>query len=371
MGMLLWLLGTVVLLAYTNGANDTFKGVATLFGSRTTGYRTALWWAAVTTFAGSLTAVWLSTGLVKAFSGTGLVPDALTHDPSFLLAVALGAALTVMLATVGGLPISTTHAMTGALAGAGCIAVGSLNLARLSQRFLLPLVLSPLISLTLATILYPLLRFLRIRWGIERETCFCLDGGLWQPVAMTPGGVAVLQPTGLTLGVGQLGQCMERYHGQVLGIDAQRALDCLHMLSAGAVSFSRGLNDTPKIVALLVAARGLGIPLASALFLTGTAMAAGGLLNARRVATTMSERITAMNHGQAFTANLVTALLILVASHWGLPVSTTHVSCGSLFGLGAVTGQGRWATVRAIVLAWVVTLPCAAVAAAVVYRQVA
>ena len=75
-----------------------------------------------------------------------------------------------------------------------------------------------------------------------------------------------------------------------------------------------------------------------------------------------------MNHGQAFTANLTTAMLVLVASRWGMPVSTTHVSCGSLFGLGAVTGQGRWRTVQRILAAWIGTLPLAACLAAVVYR---
>ena len=108
------LLVIVLFLAYTNGANDNFKGVATLFGSRTTDYRKALWWATGTTLAGSLAAVLLSCGLVKAFSGKGLVPDVFTHDPQFLCAVGLGAALTILLATIVALPIATTHALTGA-----------------------------------------------------------------------------------------------------------------------------------------------------------------------------------------------------------------------------------------------------------------
>src|SRR3989338_7449862 len=117
--------------AYTNGANDTFKGVATLFGSGTTDYRRALWWATLTTFAGSCAALVLSGGLVNAFSGKGLVPDALTHNPAFLLAVAVGAALTVLVATRIGMPISTTHALTGALIGAGLIAAGSVKASTL------------------------------------------------------------------------------------------------------------------------------------------------------------------------------------------------------------------------------------------------
>ncbi|MGH7947351.1 MAG: inorganic phosphate transporter, partial [Opitutaceae bacterium] len=65
----------VCFLAYSNGANDNFKGVASLFGSRTCSYRTAISWATVTTFAGSVAAVFLAEALLKKFSGKGLVPD--------------------------------------------------------------------------------------------------------------------------------------------------------------------------------------------------------------------------------------------------------------------------------------------------------
>lgn len=364
--MIAWLLFAVVFLAYANGANDNFKGVATLFGSRTTDYRKALWWATGTTLAGSCAAVLLSGSLVKAFSGKGLVPDALTMQPAFLLAVGLGAALTVLLATRLGLPISTTHAMTGALVGAGLVSAGTVNLARLGHSFFLPLAVSPFVSFALTGVLYPALRALRVRLGVEREMCLCVDGGAVQSVALQPDGSAVLRATGTVLTVGQLSQCVQRYHGRVFSIDCQWVLDRLHYVSAGAVSFARGLNDTPKIVALLVAAKGLGLSLSTGLAVVGMGMAIGGLLNARKVAMTMSERITAMNHGQGFTANLVTAFLVITASQWGLPVSTTHVSCGSLFGLGAVTKQAQWGMIRTIALAWVGTLPLAALAAAVI-----
>ena len=365
--MTLWLFVVVLFLAYTNGANDNFKGVATLFGSRTTDYRRALWWATGTTLAGSCAAVLLSGGLVKAFSGKGLVSDALTQDPSFLLAVGSGAALTVLIATLTGRPISTTHALTGALVGAGLTAAGSVQIAKLGRSFFLPLAVSPFVSLALTSAFYPLLRWLRLGLGVERQMCLCVDGALPQPVRVQPNGIAVLPSTGLTLSVDQLQTCTERYHGRVFGVDAQRILDRLHFLSAGAVSFARGLNDTPKIVALIVAAGALHVTLSSAMLAVGIAIAMGGLLNARRVARTMSERITTMNHGQGFTANLVTAFLVLFASRWGLPVSTTHVSCGSLFGLGAVTRQGQWKTVRSILLSWLVTLPLAACLAGAIY----
>src|SRR5205823_3252588 len=100
------------------------------------------------------------------------------------------------------------------------------------------------------------------------------------------------------------------------------------------------------------------------------AMAAGGLLGARRVADTMSRKITRMSPGQGFTANLITAFLVTVASRFGLPVSTTHVSVGSLFGIGLVNGTAQRKTILAILLAWVTTLPLAAFLAGGTYLLV-
>ncbi|MBV9125219.1 MAG: inorganic phosphate transporter, partial [Planctomycetes bacterium] len=139
-------------------------------------------------------------------------------------------------------------------------------------------------------------------------------------------------------------------------------------LSGGAVGFARGLNDTPKIVALLLAGEaGEAIAPNLGLALVAILMAVGGILNARRVAETMSRKITRMNPGQGFTANLVTSLLVASASRLGLPVSTTHVACGSLFGIGVVNRTARVKTILAILLAWVTTLPIGAALAAGVY----
>ena len=119
--------------------------------------------------------------------------------------------------------------------------------------------------------------------------------------------------------------------------------------SAGAVSFARGLNDTPKIAALLLVGNLLAPGLA--IVAVGAVMATGGLISARRVARTMSHEVTEMNPGQGFTANAITTLLVIGASTLGLPVSTTHVSCGALFGIGTVTRQAHWTTIRHILLA--------------------
>lgn len=355
----------VLALAYANGANDNFKGVSTLFGSGTTNYRTALIWATLTTGAGSILALVLAHGLVASFKGKGLVPDEITGQPAFLLAVSLGAAFTVLIATFTGMPISTTHALTGALVGAGLLAAaGDVKFAALGTSFVLPLLFSPLISLLLTCVIYPLFRFTRHSFSVTSTSCVCI-GSTFQEVRTEPDGRICLLSTGVVLETGQTSECYERYQGRMLGLEAGQVLDGLHYLSAGAVGFARGLNDTPKIVALLIAADALAPNLG--LTLVAFVMALGGVLNARKVAETMSHKITRMSPGQGFTANLVTSLLVGSASVFGFPVSTTHVSCGSLFGIGLVNRTAHVKIILTILLAWVTTLPTGALLAAFVY----
>jgi PiT family inorganic phosphate transporter len=355
---------SVLFLAFSNGANDNFKGVATLYGSGACGYRTALAWATATTLAGSLLALALAGGLVQAFRGKGLVPDAVTLQPAFLLAVSLGAALTVMLATRTGMPVSTTHALTGGLVGAGLVAApGEVRFDALGAAFVVPLLFSPVAAILLTVLVYPALRFARRRAGVTADVCVCV-GTAYEAVAPRPDGTLALARTGVAVEVGTTASCVERYAGRVLGVDAGRVVDGLHFLSGGAVGFARGLNDTPKIVALLLAGEAIDPTLGLAA--VALVMAAGGVLNARKVADTMSRKITRMNPGQGLTANLVTAALVAGASRLGLPVSTTHVSVGALFGIGVVNRTARARTVLAILLAWATTLPTGAALAAAV-----
>jgi inorganic phosphate transporter, PiT family len=360
------IIGAMLFVAYANGANDNFKGVATLFGSGVADYHRALWWATATTLAGSVAAVFLATRLISVFQGKGLVPDNLIQSPDFLASVVLGAAITVMAATRIGMPISTTHSLTGALLGGGVAAAGfHLNVGTLFQSFFLPLLISPLIAVALSFLLYPLFRAALRCAGAGQQTCVCV-GNEVVPAMVTPEGHTLSSAWGpLRVIVGQEARCVQRLTGSMLGINVQRLIDYGHYCSAGAVSFARGLNDTPKIVALGIAAGALGLE--GSIGWVAILMAAGGLLNARRVAETVSKRITAMEADQGFLANLVTSFLVIFASKWGMPVSTTHVSCGSLFGIGAVNGQAQWGVVRNIVLAWVLTLPFAGISAGLVY----
>ena len=355
-------------LAYSNGANDNFKGVASLFGSRTCNYRAAIWWATIATFAGSIMSIFLAQTLLGKFSAKGIVPDHFVGSEYFLLAVAIGVGLTVILATLTGFPISTTHALTGAIFGCGFVAVGSqVNLAALGKGFVLPLLLSPVLAMAVASLLYAIFHGARIALGLKKEWCVCI-GQDEQVIAMPqPNSLLALRavsvPSHLTFD--EVENCRERYGGNFLGLTSQQVVDAAHFLSAGTVSFARGLNDTPKIVALLLLWKALDIRWGFAA--VAMTMAIGGLLNARKVAETMSRKITTMNHGQGFTANLTTAILVVLASLFGLPVSTTHVSVGSLFGIGLTTGKANPRVISAIVFSWLITLPCAAISAGAIY----
>ncbi|MBI4603477.1 MAG: inorganic phosphate transporter [Planctomycetes bacterium] len=358
------LLVTVLWLAYANGANDNFKGVATLYGSGTTGFRAALSWSTLATLAGSCAAVLLARRLAATFSGEGILSGELMGTWPIRISVAGAAAVTILLATVLGMPTSTTHALLGALLGAAFAADPErMRWGVLQGRFLQPLLLSPLAAIAGAGLCYPLLRAARAGLGITRETCVCV--GDLSPQPANP--AAALAPFARlpaparavpALTVGPEAVCRERYLGRVLGLSAQAMVDRVHFLSAGVVCFARAVNDTPKIAALMIAA-GRWLSWLH-LGLIALAMAVGGVLGSRKVARTMGKRITALNSGQGLTANLVTAAFVLGASRLGLPVSTTHVACGSIFGIGLVRRSADGKVIAQILAAWVTTLPVAA-----------
>jgi PiT family inorganic phosphate transporter len=339
---------TGLLLAFANGANDNFKGVATLYGSGTSSYRSALWWATATTALGSIAAVILARGLLDAFAGKGLVPPEVAANPVFPASVALAAGTTVLLASRIGLPISTTHALLGGLLGSGlALSPTGVDIATLSTGFAIPLLSSPVIAFLLTAALYQALR--------RRPASPVLASASIGGREATFGPMVSLRASPVTSEVAA--------PSTGPASPASRPVDIAHLLSAGVVSFARGLNDTPKIAAVLLVG-GMFSP-TIAIVAVGAVIAIGGLLCARRVAGTMSHDVTAMNAKQGFVSNIVTSTLVIGAANMGLPVSTTHVSCGALFGMGAATRQARWHTIGRIVLAWLVTLPIAGVVAAV------
>ena len=363
------ILAGVLWLAYSNGANDNFKGVATLYGSDTTDYRKALIWATVMTAAGCVVSVVFAEKFVLAFSGKGLIPQELLGTAPLLIAVGLGSAVTIFLASLLGMPTSTTHSLIGALLGVALVSQFSEQASWIGfwKSFGLPLLLSPIAAIGLTALFYPLARFARKKMGVNKETCVCVENCAPQAVQRQGDGILVVASTGLLVRVEEVSQCVDRYTGSLAGVRAQSVVDGLHYLSGGAVCFSRAVNDTPKIAALLFAAKLGQVHPGWVIGMVAAAMCVGGWINSRKVAETMSKRITRLSDGEGLSANLITAFLVLVASRLGMPVSTTHVSCGSIFGIGLVNRSGQWKTILEILLTWITTLPLAALIASVVY----
>ena len=314
--LILSLFLATLFLAYSNGANDNFKGVATLFGSRTTSYQTAILWGSFTTFAGAVASVIWAGNLVKKFTGQGIFPDAIANVPEIHLAVAITTGLTVLLAALTGFPISTTHSITGALLGAGLVAIGfKVNFAVLERLFLLPLFLSPIIAICLAAGTHRLLHYINSKLN--------------------------LQPN-------------------------QRIIDTCHVISAGIISFTRGFNHTPKIVALILIIDYFSVQ--GGMLTIAMAMGLGGLLNSQKIAQTMSLKITDINHHQGLSANIATAILVIASSYFGLSVSMTQVSVSAIFGVGLIEKEAKNRVFYQIFLSWILTLPIATIISGIIYR---
>jgi PiT family inorganic phosphate transporter len=361
MAIVLFLL--TLALAFANGGNDVSKGIATLVGSGVANFRRAVIWGALWTVAGGICAAFAAQKLVKTFSGSGLL-TLFPEGPGFLMAVSIGAIGWILFASRTGLPVSTTHSIAGALCGAGVVEAGfdGVRWMALGSKIALPLAASPLIALGLMWAVFPLVR---ICFSWLNRYCVCVEK---HDVALQPScSAAAMAETAPVVVVGQTRDCA----ASPSVISRLNLMDSLHWASAGAAGFARGLNDTPKILALGIAASALvGISDIGFYIMVAVAMGIGSMIAGLRVTETLARKVTPMNPTEGFAANLITSLLVGAASRFGMPVSTTHVSSGAIIGIGLHSGGKhiRWRTVVDMLLAWIVTLPVAAMLAALAYR---
>ena len=354
----------VCFLAFSNGANDNFKGVATLYGSGIVDFKKAITWSTITTLSGSIASLFLAGKLIKNFSGKGLVTADVLTEPPFVLSLALGAALTVLLATKLSMPISTTHALIGALSGAGIMSIGmSFNFEKLLEAFFLPMVLSPLLAIILAFFGYQLLKLFDKNAKINTD-CLCLKSNEILNASQFTSAELMLNKE-KTLLLQPCKTSLNEKENTIMCLEKNKMLNFFHFLSSGLVCFARGLNDTPKIVGIM-----LILPIVNhqiGLLIIGIVMAVGGILKSKKVGVTMSKKITSMSSKQGLLSNLTTSSCVIIASTFGLPVSTTHVSVGSIFGIGIGEGKTNYNMVGKIVMSWVITLPVAFTFATIIY----
>ncbi len=358
------LLTLVFVLAYLNGANDISKGIATLVGGGVMRPSRAILWGAFTTTAGALAGVAITGGLIKTFS-SGILSQT-SNATTFPMAVAIGAMGWIFFATQTGLPVSTTHALTGGIIGAALSQMGGAGIVwnALAQKIALPLALSPVLSFTLAWLIFPMIH--RALAGVN-SYCLCVEVQQTQvvPVYQAAGAIAaaaVTERQPIHVAADKVETCEQTISHSAIKL---RLADSLHLLTSGLTSFARGMNDTPKIAALLIGSSLVGGAATSTLFgFVALGMCAGSLLAGRKVLATLSGKITAMDGIEGFTANLGSSALVATATFLGLPLSTTHVTTSAIVGIGVRSrGHANWQVVRDIAMAWLVTLPIAALLA--------
>jgi inorganic phosphate transporter, PiT family len=354
----------MILLAAANGSNDDAKGVATLGGAGVTRYRKALGWGVLATLAGALVSLTLAARLTKLFS-KGII--AAHPTPAFALSVLIGTTAWVLLATATRLPVSTTHALVGAMVGAGVLlGPKAVSWAALTPKVLEPLLLSIVIAYGGSVLLNA------IPGRVPECVCIGIDHAVLEPSWAGTPPILAFRASPAPLPVVQTGTAAEcRAHG-IAGPGVTSTVNGFHWLSAGAASFARGLNDTPKIVAVATFALVPGgwRPQQIAV-VAAVAMAIGGILGGLRVARRLGDDIVTMDHLEGAKANLTSAVLVGLGATRGLPMSLTHVSTGAIAGAaGARPSRLNRGTLRDFALAWIVTPVVAGIVAAAIYLAI-
>ncbi len=351
-------------LSFANGGNDVSKAIATLAGAGVTSVRGAIKWGTLWTVAGALAGLIWGGLLIKNINGS-IYSQAHEFYMPLALAVSIAPILWVALATWRGWPVSTTHAIVGGFVGAGLVAYGSGGIAwpHILSKIVLPLLASPFIALALAWFLTP---WLEKSARFTNRIRVCLTPVPRVSLANSQHSMTLLMQAAAEDCL--VCDCESPQAGLTHGVAL--SVDNMHWLTSGLLSFSRGLNDAPKLIAVVMPFLMLnGVPAPDWLFLwAAAAMGAGSWLVGKNITEVLAFRVTRMNHEEGFSANLVASFLVIVASRFGLPVSTTQVSASAIMGVGLGGRKGlNTDTIKSMLFAWLVTAPASGVFAALIY----
>lgn len=317
---------------FINGFHDSANSIATIVGTRVLSPLAAVIWGGFFNFAAAFT---VGTAVAKAVS-KGLV-DANIVNPNVVLGGLIGAIIWNLITWFYGIPSSSSHAIIGGYAGAAVAKAGWAAILW-GQKWIQTLsfiVISPLVGATAGFLL-----MVMVYWVFQRASPHRVD----------------------------------------------RVFRVAQLASSAAMSIAHGGNDAQKtmgiIVGLLISVKPLMATQTGIwhhLYLaTGdvpfwvemtaySAISLGTLFGGWRIVHTMGSRITKLRPVSGFCAETGAALAITLASHYGIPVSTTHTITGAIIGVGATNRLSavRWGIARRIVWAWLITIPAAAVMAAI------
>ncbi len=348
---------TVATVAFLNGANDISRSIATLVGAGVRDYKKACKIGTIATVLGSALSFWLTTRMVETFTKSWTTQP-IQASPALLLGLAITIAFWLTAMTLFGMPVSTTHSLVGSIIGVSLLEFGwnQILWGKVFAKIFLPLIFSPFAAILSSWLLYRALAYLD-----KVNPCLCVGEINAYLTPNFQGEVIAIVPARKFSFVVSSAQACRQFLRNRFGVTA----DHFHLLSATLIGFARALNDTPKIVAVgLLAHPSNHSPTFFAL--ATLAMGVGSLLGGWRVTKTLAEKITPLDNRTGLSANLSTSFLVSVCAILGLPVSTTHVACGSIVGVGVVRGVKSvyWEMVANIAIAWFVTLPGCAILSA-------
>jgi PiT family inorganic phosphate transporter len=337
---MLSLLVTVIIAAvifdYINGFHDAANAIATVVSTGVLPIRTAVFIAGVLNFGGAMAGTAVAKTIASGFADPGIVTQGV------VLAALIGAIVWNLITWWYGIPSSSSHALIGGLAGAVVSHAGldAFKWSALIQKVLVPLVVSPSVGFVSAFFV-----MITLLWIVRR---------------MKPNTV-------------------------------HKGSRKLQLLSASMMAFGHGSNDAQKSMGIITLAllsfaaaghsstlphwmlpHGSDVPF-WVVVACASAIALGTMAGGQRIIKTMGTKIIRITPLQGFAAETAGALTILGASHFGVPVSTTHCINACIMGVGASNRLSavRWGVAGNIVIAWVVTIPAAAAVAFVAMKLVA
>jgi inorganic phosphate transporter, PiT family len=310
--LLIVVIGLAIAFDYINGFHDTANAIATSVSTRALRPSHAILMSATANFVGALT----GTAVAKTIaSGIATTPSG--DEGQIVVAAALVGAITWNLITWRlGIPSSSSHALIGGLMGAAIAASGveSLNGPGIMEKVLVPLVASPILGVL-------------IGFGLM---VFLLN-------------------------------VFRRAHPKRINDRFRR----LQVISAAYMAFSHGSNDAQKTMGIITLALVAGGVLAEptvplwVILVAATAISLGTAAGGWRIIKTMGQRVVKLDPVHGFAAETTAATIIIGASTFGMPVSTTHVISSAIIGVGASDrfSAVRWGVAGNIVTAWVLTIP--------------
>jgi inorganic phosphate transporter, PiT family len=304
---------------FTNGFHDTANSIATSVSTRALSPRAAVVSAAILNFAGAFVSFAVAATIAK-----GIVDQSVV-TPDVILAGLVGAITWNLVTWYLGLPSSSSHALIGGILGSAIAAAGFdvVKWSGLKDKVLVPSLLAPFLGIVIAAVV-----MIALTWLIRR-----------------------------------------RHPGTV-----NRVFRRLQLVSGGFVAFTHGTNDAQKTMGIIMLAlistghlsADAERPPTWVIFSAALAMALGTYAGGWRIIKTLGTRIAKLDPPQGFAAQTACASILWTTAHYGFPVSTTHTISGSVMGAGASRRLSavRWGVAGSILVAWVMTIPCAALVGA-------